>query len=1454
MALLGTLLVTSQLIPDRSATASAAAVSHGHAIGAGTTIHLGSPTVIDARHLPPAHFSSAPVLERDGDQADHEDPTSPTALPRRNGVITMQPAQLSRTHAALRANAASSAPPTSAYSFSAGSYLQELSYNAAAWPPDTQVAVGPGANGQEDVVEILNSTLFFYDGSGVPRAPYHLDLRSFFGANATYPVETDARMIYDPGSGHFFASAELFNPSTNNAEVNLAVSSTADPTGAWWLYTVAGNTAGVKYDQPKLGISSDKLVVSWTQYNSAQNPIGTSWDVLQKSDAVTGGSVGVDAFTSGNSGQWLGLAAVQALQPTSTAYATYANGNQLGVIFITGTPDAGNVSAYENDVPLASVWSPPTGVRQPGSGTTSPYLDVQGLPVQSAIWKNNMLWVAGTDSCLGDTGIVGCSHVVQVSTANGTATNVQDVNLSAAGTNLVDPAAMLDGNNNLYVTFTVSSPTQFPSAGVAVAPGGQLTSNLTFSTYAQGTSPYDDGTGLSNSRWGDYSGAAPDPINPQDVWLGAEYTVNADGSANPSPYWVTQIGRFSFTTPCTPASSTSGAYAKAVLASAPLGYWRLDATSAGCLADSSGHSLDGTPSAGGLTFNQPGAPLGDNNTALAFDGASGAVTVGDPAALQPAQVTVEAWINSTSAPNSINTIVRKRLYGYDLYLNANGTPAFYIYDQNATQYVASGPTSVADGNWHYLVGVYDGQQVCLYVDGQQVSCQPAGAIFYNAGAVVIGRDGDSPGGYFNGRIDDVAIYGAALTSAQVQAHLAATKLSSTTTIASSPNPSVSGQAVTFTATVPSGSAGTPTGTVTFKDGATTLGTSTLNAGHATYSTSSLSVASHAISAAYGGDNNYAGSSSAALSQMVKKASTSATLSGVLNPSVHGQSVTFTATESATAPGAGTPTGTVFFRDGATTIGSAPLNGGGVATLTLANLAVGAHSITAYYGGDANFTANTSAAFIQTENKAATSTGLTSSANPSLFGANVTLSATVSAVAPGAGTRTGTVTFMDGAATLGTGTVNASGVATFSTTTLGQGSHAITAVYSGDANYTGSTSPVVTQNVRKNTTTVVTSSGSPSVFGQNVTFTATISPSVGLAPSGTVTFKDGAAILGTGAVNGSGAATLSTSSLSGANHTISAVYGGDANFNGSTSPGIFQTINKAATSASLTSSANPSVFGQNVTFTATESASAPGAGAPTGTVLFRDGMTTIGSGTLNAGGVATFSSTSLALGSHSITAYYGGDANFTANTSTALSQVVNKAATTTTLTSSANSSVSGQNVTFTATVNASAPGAGTRTGTVTFMDGATTLGTGAVNAGGVATFSSASLAVASHSITAVYGGDAHFTGSTSVALTQTVNKALAAVALTSSLNPSTHGTAVTFTATVSAIAPGAGIPSGTVAFKDGATTLIAVALNASGVATFTTSSLAVGTHSITASYSGDGNFHGAGSAALAQTVN
>jgi hypothetical protein len=545
----------------------------------------------------------------------------------------------------------------------------------------------------------------------------------------------------------------------------------------------------------------------------------------------------------------------------------------------------------------------------------------------------------------------------------------------------------------------------------------------------------------------------------------------------------------------------------------------------------------------------------------------------------------------------------------------------------------------------------------------------------------------------------------------------------------------------------------------------------------------------------------------------------------------------------------------------------------MATVTPGNFAdaallVGQNYLDSTYGINITVTGASASALtvnVTTAGGAATTTALASAPNPSTFGTNVSLTATVTGSSP-----TGSVNFKDGATSItGCSAVALSGsgnsrTAACATAALTAGTHSIVAAYSGDAANAASSSSAVSQTVNKvSSTTAIGSSLTPSTAGASVTFTATVS---GVSPTGSVNFLDGVASIGgcaAAALSGSGnvrTATCTTSSLAAATHSISAVYGGDANNNGSTSATLSQVVNKATSSTALASSLNPSTVGAGVTFTATVSGF-----APTGSVNFTDGGSSIsGCATVALSGsgnsrTAQCNTSALSVATHSIGASYVGDANNASSVSTTLSQVVNNTTittSTTALSSSVNPSVAGASVTFTATVSGSSP-----TGSVNFRDGATSIGGCAVVAlagsGNVrtATCPTSSFGAASHSISASYGGDAGNTASTSATLSQVVNKATSSTALTSSLNPATTGAAVAFTATVSGFAP-----TGSVNFTDGGSSIsgcATVALSGSGnsrTAHCSTSALAAATHSIVASYAGDANNNASASATLSQVVN
>jgi hypothetical protein len=446
--------------------------------------------------------------------------------------------------------------------------------------------------------------------------------------------------------------------------------------------------------------------------------------------------------------------------------------------------------------------------------------------------------------------------------------------------------------------------------------------------------------------------------------------------------------------------------------------------------------------------------------------------------------------------------------------------------------------------------------------------------------------------------------------------------------------------------------------------------------------------------------------------------------------------------------------------------------------------------------------------------------------------------------------------------------------------LGVGTHTISAVYGGDTNFVGSTSSSITKTVAAvATTTKVTASANPVTTGASVTFTADVAQYLSSAtgsklatlPTGTVTFYDGKTYLGVEPVDTTGAAQFSTTFTTAGSQPILASYSGDSIYAASTA--TLSEMVQATTTTQLTSSANPSVYGQSVTFTAAVTTSDPvttSGTTSTGTVVSGTVSFTVDQGTpVNeplVNGTAKFSTSGLGLGPHTVVASYNGTTLFTTSEAS-LSQVVNQANTVTSLGYSG-SFIYGQPLTLTATVSPQAPGSGRPTGTVIFMDGSTPLGPatlGVSPANGATTSSNSAtlilpngLSVGTHTISAVYGGDTNFLGSTSSTLTKTVTAVATVTQLTTTVNPVVVGQSVTLTATIgAATASGtslklSGTPTGFVQFFDGTTLLAVVPVGANGVATLSTSFTTTGTHAIRAVYSGDA-IYGTSYATLSESV-
>ena len=693
----------------------------------------------------------------------------------------------------------------------------------------------------------------------------------------------------------------------------------------------------------------------------------------------------------------------------------------------------------------------------------------------------------------------------------------------------------------------------------------------------------------------------------------------------------------------------------------------------------------------------------------------------------------------------------------------------------------------------------------------------------------------------------------------------ATSLNSTTvTLASSLNPSDFGQSVTFTATVTTGTGTLSTSsTVTFYDGATQLGMPIdLNSsGVATLAISTLTVGLHPITATYSGDGQHFGSAGILTpkpDQVVNEA-TATTLQSSGNPSALGAKVTFTATVTILAGGIIPLDGTVTFTSGVTTLCS-------TVTLTFAAgtysaacstmaLAQGSDSITATYSGDAAKYILGSLATLPLDVQASSTPTLVANPNPSFYGNTVTFTITVPTI--GGVAATGQVNFyMSGQANplnpapLSMATVAGTGTVTFTTSSLPVSTIAvpdnITAFYLGDLNYAPSTSNTVNQVVNQAvTSTSVSALPSPAVAGKAITITASVTVTQGAStPTGNITFTD--------SLNGGALFTLActpqptvasptctTTALAVGLNAIGATYAGDTNDAGSQATVFGLSVDQET--ITLVSNPNPSIYGMPVSYTV--AVSSIGNVAATGTVNILDDGQTIGTITLQGTTIFTTSSlpASTVAAPDLITASYAGDSNYVPIVSAPVDQVVNKATTSTAVSSLPNPGIAGGAEAITATVTVT-QGVSTPTGSVTFTDGGASLSSVALNSGtGKATINPV-LALGSHSIVVTYSGDTNDSGSTSASLPLTVNQANTTTVLASSGSPSLVLAPVTFTATVTSI--GGGVPSGNVTFTDtfnsATVTLACAGTLTAGSATCTTSALVSGTHTITAAYGGDTN--------------
>ncbi len=661
--------------------------------------------------------------------------------------------------------------------------------------------------------------------------------------------------------------------------------------------------------------------------------------------------------------------------------------------------------------------------------------------------------------------------------------------------------------------------------------------------------------------------------------------------------------------------------------------------------------------------------------------------------------------------------------------------------------------------------------------------------------------------------------------------------------------------------------GTPTGTVTVSDGGTDSCTGNLDnlgAGSCVLTPSTYSLTPYTVKATYNASTDFSTSVSTTFAMTVNPAPTSTVLTLSPGTVVSGQTETANVTVSANGQSTATPTGTVNVLVGASTVCTATLSGGS-GSCTYSEPASGSlYSVTAtYVPANTNFNGSTSSATAMTVNKASSSVAMSVSSTSTVSGQVNTISVIVSAVAPGAGVPSGTVTVSDGTHTCPTAITLSAGAGSCQITETTPGSYTFTGTYSGDTNFNGTTGTTAATVAKAGTTTVITETpqpsgapGTPAVSGQSVFVTATVTvlaPGTG-TPTGTVLITDGAApgqtctistFTGVGPIAGSCIITEASPGT----YTLTGVYSGDTNF--ATSSGTtFLTVNKDATTTVITETPQPggglggsSVSGQKVLVSASVTAYGPSTGTPTGSVVVSDGVGLSCTITL-ANGVGSCFLAESTPASYTLTGTYSGDANFAVSSGTT-NLVVNKANTTTSVTFTPSSSVSGQVVTVTASVAPVAPGAGMPSGQVIITDlpGAQTCTM--TLADGIGTCTIAEPTPGSYTVVAAYQGSADFnTSTTNSAAPLVVSRAQTMTVVSVSPNPALVGETVTVSATVTTMAPGAGVPNGTVQVNDGVVggQTCTITLDIHGTGTCTITETNPGTYTVSGIYQTSTDFN------------
>jgi hypothetical protein len=592
---------------------------------------------------------------------------------------------------------------------------------------------------------------------------------------------------------------------------------------------------------------------------------------------------------------------------------------------------------------------------------------------------------------------------------------------------------------------------------------------------------------------------------------------------------------------------------------------------------------------------------------------------------------------------------------------------------------------------------------------------------------------------------------------------------------------------------------------------------------------------------YGGDNRHTWADDQTNITVLDLVGTSTSVTSTPSPSLFGTSVDLVATVAA----ATTPVGDVTFSSSvAGPLGTASVDGGGIATLSTTALAYPSETVTASFAEQNGFAASVGTTDHQVDRVGTAVAVITDPGSPTKVGDTVEAQIDVTALA-GVSVPEGTVQLFDvvnGSSTeLAARLPLVGGKATFDLSALDAGVHGLQVSYTPTAGSGwDSAGPSTWQHTVEKSASTTTLSVSPvaSTTGQAVTLTAAVGSADGPTAVGKVEFFADSDLLDSVFVDASGEAVLTTTSLHVGARTLIAAFLGDRALDASESGTVAHTVSESDVEVTVSATPSPVKLGETTLVTVSVSPSAPGGGIPSGNVVLTDGATQLGDPfALNTSGVGTAAVTMDVRGDRTIVATYLGDGSYSSGMgSTAV--IVDGLTTSTTLQrGSVSPSVFGRDVIF--DVQVTAVGAAFPTGTVTLVSRAGDLATVNVGADGHAQFTISSLPVAVSSLSSRYNGDGqHATSVSTPEIEHRVEKAPTTTSIATSPSPAIATDLTTITATIDGGALTA--PTGTVEFRSLAGVFYGSAPLVDGAATIT-ARLAGPVGTIMVSYNGDSNF-------------